>query len=74
MNQIKCPHCGKEFTIDESSYLDIVKQIKDKEFQKDLHERLEALKIASEKDIELAKNKVKTELDRKSTRLNSSHL
>lgn len=62
MNQIKCPHCGKEFTIDESSYLDIVKQIKDKEYQKDLHERLEALKIASEKDIELAKNKVKSEL------------
>ncbi len=58
MNQVKCPHCGKEFTIDESSYLDIVKQIKDKEFHKDLHERLEQLKLQSEKDIVIAKQQV----------------
>jgi len=58
MNQVKCPHCGKEFTIDESSYLDIVKQIKDKEFHKDLHERLEQLKLQSDKDIVIAKQQV----------------
>ena len=28
MNEIKCPHCGKSFTVDESGYADIVKQIR----------------------------------------------
>ena len=51
MNQIKCPHCGKEFTIDEASYSDIVGQIKNKEFQSEVHEKLELLKAQNEKDI-----------------------
>ena len=38
--EIKCPGCGKVFTIDESSYADIVKQVRDKEFDQQLHERL----------------------------------
>ena len=36
MEQIKCPHCGEVFTIDESHYESIVKQIKDAEFLKEL--------------------------------------
>jgi hypothetical protein len=58
MNQIKCPHCGKEFTVDESSYSNIVSQIKSKEFQLEVHEQLELLKMQSEKDIEIEKSKV----------------
>ena len=27
MNEIKCPHCGKAFTIDEAGYADILKQV-----------------------------------------------
>ena len=34
MEKIKCPHCGEQFTIDESGYAAIVSQIKDKEFDK----------------------------------------
>ena len=34
MENIKCPHCGEIFTIDESGYAAIVSQIKDKEFNK----------------------------------------
>ena len=36
MNEIKCPKCGTVFQIDEDQYLTIVKQIKDREFEKEL--------------------------------------
>ena len=39
MNQIKCPNCGEVFTIDESSYESIVKQIRDHQFAEELHQR-----------------------------------
>lgn len=51
MNQIKCPHCKKEFTIDETNYLDIVNQIKNKEFDDEIHEKLEQIKLQNKKDI-----------------------
>ena len=41
MEQIRCPHCGTVFTIDESNYNSIVSQIRDHEFQKELQERLQ---------------------------------
>ena len=39
MNQIKCPNCGKEFTVDELSYNSIVKQIRDHEFAEELKKK-----------------------------------
>ena len=41
MNEIICPHCSKAFKIDESGYADILKQVHDREFDKQLNERLE---------------------------------
>jgi len=61
MNQIKCPHCGKEFTIDEASYSDIVSQIKNKEFQNEVHEKLEQFQKQNEKDIIIEKSKVESD-------------
>ena len=43
MNQIKCPHCGEVFKVDESSYLNIVNQVRNAEFNKEIHKQLEAL-------------------------------
>lgn len=40
MAQIKCPHCGKVFTVDESEYASIVKQVRDAEFERDIEERV----------------------------------
>ena len=40
MAQIKCPHCGKAFTVDESEYAAIVKQVRDAEFERDIEERV----------------------------------
>ena len=39
MNQIRCPHCGEVFTIDETNYNSIVKQIRDHEFNEELQRR-----------------------------------
>ncbi|GAA1743542.1 hypothetical protein [Microcella frigidaquae] len=41
MHEIICPNCGKAFTIDEAGYADILKQVRDGDFEKQLHERLE---------------------------------
>ena len=38
-NEIKCPKCGEIFQVDESHYASIVKQVKDKEFSKELKNR-----------------------------------
>lgn len=57
MHEIKCPHCGKEFTVDESSYADILNQVRTKEFQNEVHEKLEQARIQKEAEIELTKQK-----------------
>ena len=56
MNEVKCPSCGKVFTIDEASYASIQKQVRDSEFSRELKERLEeAVMLAkAEKDKEIA--------------------
>ncbi len=47
MNDIKCPKCGEKFKVDEASFADIVKQIRDHEFENAVHEQVEnAVKIA----------------------------
>ena len=40
MHEIKCPNCGKSFTLDEAGYAAILKQVRDDEFSKDLSQRL----------------------------------
>ena len=39
MKEIKCPRCGEVFQVDESGYAAIVKQVRDKEFEKELADR-----------------------------------
>jgi hypothetical protein len=58
-NEITCPHCNKAFKIDEAGYADIMKQVRDKEFDKDLKERLHLQEQAMASAIELAETKAK---------------
>jgi hypothetical protein len=60
MNQIKCPHCGEEFTLNDEGYLNIINQVKTKEFNQEIHQRLEQLKVQNQKDIEIEKTKVES--------------
>ncbi len=62
MDEIRCPHCGRTFAIDESSYADIAKQVRDSEFEKQLHERLELADQDKKKALELAETKAASEL------------
>jgi len=48
MQEIKCPKCGEVFQVDEAGYAAIVKQVRDKEFNKELKEREAQFKIAKE--------------------------
>lgn len=57
MHEIKCPHCGTGFTIDETQYADIVQQVRTVEFQKDLHTRLAEAEKAKQAEIALAEAK-----------------
>lgn len=64
MNEIICPHCSKAFKVDETSYTDILRQVRDKEFDKQLHERLALAEADKQNAIELAKTKLAAELDK----------
>ena len=57
MNEIKCPHCGEAFKIDQAGYADIVKQIRDDQYEKDLHDRLKLIEDQQKTQIELATEK-----------------
>ncbi len=58
MHEIICPHCKKAFKIDDAGYADIQKQVRDKEFDKQLHDRLELAEKAQESAVELATGQV----------------
>ena len=40
MKELKCPNCGKVFSVDESEYATIVNQVRTAEFEEDLHRSL----------------------------------
>jgi hypothetical protein len=54
INEIVCPHCSKPFKIDESGYADILKQVHNHEFEKELQERLSLEEKNKKIEIELA--------------------
>ncbi len=62
MHEINCPHCKKAFTIDEAGYADILKQVRDGEFEQQLHERLELAEKDKMNAVELAEAKVGGEM------------
>jgi len=54
MHEINCPHCKKAFKIDEAGYADILKQVRDSEFDQQLHDRLELAEKEKINAVELA--------------------
>ena len=62
MKDIKCPSCGKTFRIDPSSFEEILLQIKDEEFNKQIEERLKLAEEDKNKGIEIAKQELKIKL------------
>ena len=62
MNQIKCPHCGTVFTINETEYSQLLAQVRGHEFEKEIHERLERERALFE---EQSKNQLQVNLNEK---------
>jgi hypothetical protein len=68
MKEIKCPHCDKSFAMDEAGYADILSQVRTAEFEKDLHERLDAAEKQKQAEIALAEAKVTEKLKEEATK------
>ena len=80
MSELKCPKCGEIFQVEESEYLQIAQQVRDKEFEKNLEEKkkdieknfeqkIEIEKMKSEKTHEKMLNEKEKELQEKEKRL-----
>jgi hypothetical protein len=74
-NTVKCPNCKEVFKVDDSVYTDIVKQVRDQQFQDELTNRLETAKNDKENAIALAelnlKNTYQAQLSAKESEINA---
>ena len=62
MNEIICPHCKKAFKVDEVGFADIVKQVRDHQFQEELENRLTLAEKEKESAVKLAEATLKNRL------------
>jgi len=73
MNEIICPNCKKAFKVDEAGFADILKQVRDHQFEEELTNRLALAEKDKQSAIELAESKVKNlfqeQLAKKDTQL-----
>ncbi|HUV21714.1 MAG TPA: DUF2130 domain-containing protein [Gammaproteobacteria bacterium] len=67
MHDIICPNCNTAFKIDEAGYADILKQVRDSEFEQQLHERLELAEKDKRNAVELARSEVGREMQKVTT-------
>ena len=70
MNEIKCPHCGKVFSVDESEYALLLSQVKNVEFHKELEEREKNLRENQKNIIDLEKSKLVNQYNLDLSKLN----
>ena len=71
MHDIICPHCSKAFKVDEAGYADILKQVRDREFEQQLNKRLALAEQDKRTAIELAMAKKQSELQELEAQLRS---
>ena len=68
MPEVKCPHCQKTFVIDQDDYASLLSQVRNVEFEKELHASLERLQESNKKqnalDLEKLKNENQKEVNR----------
>ncbi|UOD50025.1 DUF2130 domain-containing protein [Orrella daihaiensis] len=64
MHDIICPHCRKAFKVDEAGYADILKQVHDHEFERQLQERLDFAEREKQNAVALVRAEVERELEK----------
>jgi len=62
MNEIICPNCKKVFKVDEAGFADILKQVRDHQFEEELEKRLALAENEKENAIKLAEANIKNSL------------
>ena len=62
MNEIICPHCDKAFKIDETGYTNIIAQVRDTEFEKSLHERVNQVEKDKNSELKLVEKQSESAL------------
>ena len=60
MNEVKCPNCHKPFQIDEAGYANILKQVRDQQFEDEISQRLKLAEQQRLNDLALAETNLKT--------------
>ena len=74
MNEIICPHCNTAFKVDGSGYADILKQVRDRDFEHQLNQRLDLAEKDKQNAIEIAMAKKAAELQRLESELRDRDL
>lgn len=62
MNEIICPHCKKAFKVDEAGFADILKQVRDHQFEEEILNRLALAEKEKESAVKLAEANIKNSL------------
>ena len=57
MQEIRCPKCGEVFQVDETGYEQIARQVRDKEFSKEIESREKEIRASQEREFEIARLK-----------------
>lgn len=68
MNEIICPNCKKTFKVDEASFADIRKQVRDHQFKEEIANRLALAENEKENAVKLAEANIKSSLQEKLTK------
>ena len=68
MNEIICPNCKKAFKVDEAGFADILKQVRDHQFEKELTNRLALAENEKDSAVKLAEANIKNSLQEKLTK------
>ena len=62
MNEIICPNCKKAFKVDEAGFADILKQVRDHQFEEELQKRLKLADVEKDSAVKLAEANLKNVL------------
>tara|TARA_B110000003_G_scaffold172371_1_gene171929 strand:- start:242 stop:1486 length:1245 start_codon:yes stop_codon:yes gene_type:complete len=62
MNDIICPNCKKAFKVDEAGFADILKQVRDQQFETEIKQRLEVAEKEKNNAVQIAEAKLKNDL------------
>ncbi len=73
MQEIKCPNCGKVFQVDEAGYAQIVQQVRDSEFSKELEQRKNELEQNKINELSIMRSKLEKTHAEQITEINSKN-